>query len=162
MLYLVNGEKLGEKFWKIGFTHLEDPLKLDKKHFLECYRKEKVTSICAKEISNTISLNITNLIKDCELDGFILNKPSRGFSYDIPLDVLQEIFDFWFNLYKDKFLWSKCLGLLKCRGELNFQKTSFSKGLIGSSAELERQIDQLHKFRPILSNDSIFKIDPMW
>ena len=75
-LYLVNGEKQGEGFWRIGLTKNEDPLKEDK-CFLECYRKELIGESAAKEILNAIEINLANLINDCISDGYFLETTNR-------------------------------------------------------------------------------------
>ena len=53
-LYLISAEKSGEGFWKIGNSKHQDPLKEDKKHFLECFRKELVGISAAKELEKAL------------------------------------------------------------------------------------------------------------
>ncbi|AAP99756.1 MULTISPECIES: hypothetical protein [Prochlorococcus] len=159
-LYLVNGEKQGEGFWRIGLTKNEDPLKEDK-CFLECYRKELIGESAAKEILNAIEINLANLINDCISDGYFLETPSQGISYDLPLNILEEIYDFWLNLYKEKDLFEKVVGLLIIRRKMNFSHPAMIKGLKGFTGEWVKQIESLHRYRPP-SKKTFNRQDPMW
>ena len=161
-LYLISGEKAGKGFWKIGSTKYKDPLKEDKKHFIECFRKEYLNVLKVNQLENAILLNIQNLIADCFKEGFNIVTSSEGISYDIPLNVLLEIYDFWFELYKSPELWDKCLGLLKCRRRLSFSNPSMIKGLNGFSAEWGAKIEELHKYRPVSLRTKKVRKDPMW
>ena len=96
-LYLVNGEKNGKGFWKIGLTTFSDPLQADN-CFFECHRKELIGNDAAKKILNAIEITIENLIKDCIDDGYKIIIPAEGISYDLPLTILEEIYDFWLTL----------------------------------------------------------------
>jgi len=161
-LYLISAEKSGEGFWKIGSSKHADPLKEDKKHFLECFRKELVGISAAKELEKAITLNIDILIADCVRDGFELHQPTEGISYDLPLNVLENIYDFWFELYKKPDLWKKCMGLLKCRGSISFSHPAMVKGLTGLTAEWGLKIEELHSFRPPSPRRKREPKNPMW
>ena len=161
-LYLISAEKSGEGFWKIGSSKHEDPLKEDKKHFIECFRKELVGISAAKELEKAIALNIDNLIADCLRDGFDFQQPTEGISYDLPLNLLENIYDFWFDLYKKPDLWKKCMGLLNCRGNISFSHPAMVKGLIGSTAEWGLKIEGLHSFRPPSPRRKREPKNPMW
>ncbi len=146
-LFLVNGEKEGQGFWKIGLTKHIDPLKADK-CFLECYRQELVGSIAAEKILKAIEMNIQNLIKDCLSDGYVIEQPDVGISFDLPLTVLEEIYDFWTNLYTDNDLFEKVVALLTTRRKINFSHPSIIKGLKGFTAEWAQKLEELHSYRP--------------
>ena len=113
-LYLVNGEKHGKGFWKISLTTFSDPLEEDSL-FIECYRKELLGTEAAKNILNAIELNIKNLINDCRDDGYKIISVDEGISYDIPLTILEEIYDFWLYLYRDSRLFKKIFSLSKAK-----------------------------------------------
>ena len=162
VLYLVSAENSGEGFWQIGTCDFQNGFIFEQKHFLECYRKELLGSSSAKEVSEAITTNIHNLIRLCKNDGFHLQDPSMGFSYDLPLNVLEEIFDFWVELYKDPDLWIKSLKLLKYRTKISFSNPVFINGLIGDSGQLAKRIEQLHSFRPNISFHLNEFRKPMW
>tara|TARA_Y100001968_G_C19395012_1_gene737756 strand:+ start:612 stop:1118 length:507 start_codon:yes stop_codon:yes gene_type:complete len=161
-LYLVSAEKNGQNFWKIGTTELSDPLKLDKKHFIECHRKEILGSSPAKNIAKAILLNINNLISSCTKDGFILRVPMDGFSYDLPLDVIENIYDFWVDIYDKPDEWSKCIGLLKFRSSISFTEPFIRKSFIGNTVKLALKLERLHSYRPNSSFPISIVNEPMW
>ena len=159
-LYLVNGERSGQGFWKIGLTENPDPLKVNKS-FLECYRKELIGSSASKQILNAINLNISSLLIDCLYDGYKIDSPPEGFPYDLPLSVLEEIYDFWLELYKDSDSFEKVVGLLKTRKKVNFSNPALVKGLKGFTGKWAKKIETLHSYRPP-SSICLKKKDPMW
>ena len=161
-LYLISAEKAAESFWKIGSSKHEDPLKEDPKHFLECFRKELVGASAAKELKRAINHNINYLIADCLSDGYKMSQPSEGISYELPLKVLEDIYDFWFAIYKEPELWEKCIGLLNFRGKISFTHPAMVKGLIGSTSDWASKIEELHSYRPSLSTKTTKRKNPMW
>ncbi len=159
-LYLVNCLKVGEAYWKIGITNHTNPLN-ESKYFLECYRKELIGSVAANQILDAISINIKGLLDDCLNEGFSIKEPSDGISYDIPLVVVEEIFDFWFDLYKKGDLFDKVLELSKVRQRINLSNPFISKGLKGFTAEWVQKLEILYAFRPNSVKISSKK-EPMW
>ena len=161
-LYLVSAEKNGQYFWKIGTTYLNDPLKLNKKHFIECHRKEVIETSSAIDISKAILLNINNLISSCDKEGFRLRVPLDGFSYDLPLDVIENIYDFWVDIHNNPNEWSKCLGLLRFRSSISFNQPFIRNSLIGDTAKLALKVEGLHSYRPLSSFPISMVNKPMW
>lgn len=159
-LYLANCEKEGEGYWEIGLTRNLNLLQ-ERKDFIECHRKELIGIIAAKAIINAIEINITNLINDCLEDGYVINKPYEGISYDLPLHVLEEIYDFWLTIYQDSDLFLKVLNLLLKRKKLNLSNPSIYKGLKGFTAIWVSKVEKLHSYRPPSKQVSLHK-DPMW
>ena len=159
-LYLVNGERDGKGFWKISLTTYSDPLE-ENSLFIECYRKELLGTEAAKEILNAIELNIDNLINDCRNDGYRIVTTDEGISYDLPLTTLEEIYDFWLNLYRDSKLFEKVFALLIVRKKINFSDPDIFKALKGFTAKWAQEIEKLHSYRPS-SKRNIFHKDPMW
>ena len=159
---MLRAEKGGECFWKIGTTILEDPLSLNRKCFIECFRKDLLGKASAREILNAISTNINNLIKINKSEGYLLDNPKDGFSYDLPLDVLEEIYDFWLDIYRHPKKWNKCIRLLKFRTQVSPFEPTIIKGLIGSTSELALRIEQLHSYRPNTSKMHKVFQEPMW
>ncbi len=159
-LYLVNGEKDGKGFWKISLTTFSDPLEEDN-CFFECYRKELIGTEAANKILNAIEITIENLINDCRNDGYKIITPSEGISYDLPLTILEEIYDFWLNLYQDNKLFKKVFALLIARKRINFSDPAMIKGLKGFTGKWAKEIERLHSYRPS-SKRNIVPKDPMW
>ena len=163
-LYLVNGEKSGIGFWKLGITIFDDPLKLDNKHFLECYRKNSLEVSTAKKVSDAIFLNIKNLLRDCKKDGFSLEIPTVGFSYDLPLNIVEDIYDFWLAMSSsNQKEWRKCIGLLKCHQRISLSDPILGKSFLKNSAKWASEIERLHSYRPMLPlNYDFARKEPMW
>ncbi len=159
-LYLVNCEKEGEGYWMLGITDNINPLQ-ENKNFIECYRKELIGITAAKEILNAIETNIENLLNDCIQDGYKIEPPSEGISYDLPLHVIEEIYEFWFNLYQDKDIFLKVLALLLTRKKLDFSNPTISNGLKGFTARWVSEIENLHSYRPYSKKVTSPK-EPMW
>ncbi len=159
-LYLVSCEKEGEGYWRIGTTDNTDPLQ-ESKNFIECYRKELIGIIAAKKIISAIEINLKNLLNDCIEDGFNLENPSEGISYDIPLNIIEEIYDFWLNLYQDVDIFDKVISLLLTRKKVDFSNPSIYKALKGFTAKWALTIEKLHSYRPPSKKIYLPK-EPMW
>ncbi len=159
-MYLVNGEKKGKGFWKIGTSKNQNPLD-DNKFFIECYRKELIGQEACKSVMKAIALNITSLVKECRQDGYLISDSEEGISYEIPLVVLESIYDFWLDLYRDHSLFNKVYRLLTTRRHLVFKELLEKKILIGFSAKWMYELEKLHSFRPPSSHSINFP-QPMW
>ena len=84
-----------------------------------------------------------------------------GISFDIPLDVLESIFDFWLDIYKNKVAWETCLGLLKIRKRISLTNLITSDSLKGNSKKWAIKVETLHTYIP--NSLKIEKLnDPMW
>ena len=100
-LYLVSAMKKGINYWKVGITQKEDPIKRDPKHYLEVFRSEKIPWGADAEI---IELNIARtffwLMFKTKNEGYRFSEPParEGLSYDFPVEVPIEIYDWWLNL----------------------------------------------------------------
>ncbi len=159
-LYLVNCENKGEGYWEIGLTESSNPLQ-DNENFIECYRNELIGLEAAKQIINAIEINLSNLIQDCIEDGYSIESPNKGISYEIPLDIIEEIYDFWLNLYKDNDSFLKVVSLLTTRKKLDFSNPSIAKALKGFTAKWFSKIEVLHSYRPPSKKNHLPK-EPMW
>ena len=160
-LILASGEINGVGYWLIDTTFNDVPTN-DDKNLIECHRKELIGEESAKMILFAIFLNINNIDKDLKRDGFVIDRPPKGISFSFPLDILENIFDFWLELYKDKNSWETCIGLLKIK-KRNLLKSLISSEVLKGSAKLwAPRIEELHKYRPE-SNSKKKKINkPMW
>ena len=84
-----------------------------------------------------------------------------GISFDIPLDILESIFDFWLDIYKNQEAWETCLGLLKVRKRISLKSLIESGSLKGNSKKWAMEIETLHNYVP--NSLKLEKLnDPMW
>jgi len=91
----------------------------------------------------------------------LIERPSMGISFDIPLEILENIFDFWLDIYKNQVAWEACLGLLKVRKRISLKNLIESKSLKGKSKKWAIKIENLHSYVP--SSSTFDKLnDPMW
>ena len=160
-LILASGEINGIGYWYINTTVNDNPTN-DDKNLIECHRKELVGEESAKMILFAIFLNIENIKTDLKREGIVMDKPPKGISFSYPLNILENIFDFWLELYKDKNSWETCLGLLKIKKRNLLKSLILSDVLKGSAKEWAPKIEDLHKYRPV-SNIKKRNINkPMW
>ena len=84
-----------------------------------------------------------------------------GIPFDIPLEILENIFDFWLDIYKNHEAWEACLGLLKLRKRIPLTNLILSESLKGNSKKWAIKIETLHSYVPFsLRNEKLN--DPMW
>ena len=159
-LFLASGVKNGEGFWLIGVKNCDEKI-LEDKNLLDCHRKELIGNESAKDILLAINLNINNLLNELGNKNYLIEKPALGISFDIPLDLLESIFDFWLDIYKNKEAWETCLGLLKVRKRISLTNLIKSESLKGNSKKWAIKIENLHNYVP---NSLMFEKhnDPMW
>ena len=159
-LFLASGVNNGEGFWIVGIKNCDVNI-LDDKNLLDCHRKELIGNKSAKDILYAINLNIKNLLKELRNKNYLLETPSLGISFDIPLDLLESIFDFWLDIYKNQEAWEACIGLLKVRKRMPLTNLIESHSLKGNSKKWAIKIENLHTYVPSsLKNEKLN--DPMW
>ena len=159
-LFLASGHKDGEGFWIIGVKNCDEHI-LDDKNLLDCHRKELIGNESAKAILFAINLNINNLLNALKNKNYLIEIPSTGISFDIPLDILESIFDFWLDIYKNQEAWETCLGLLKVRKRISLINLIKSESLKGDSKDWAIKIENLHTYLP--NSLGMEKLnDPMW
>ena len=159
-LILASGEINGIGFWLIDTTSNEFPM-IENKDLLECHRKELIGEESAGDILFAINFNFNNLINDLQKDGFNINKPPKGISFNLPLDVIEDIFDFWIDSYKNKNTWQTAIGLLKIKKRVSLNSIIKSKAIKDHVKELANIIEKLHSYRPI-TREKYENKDPMW
>ena len=159
-LFLASGVKNGEGFWIVGVKNCDENI-LEDKNLLDCHRKELIGSESAKDILIAINLNVNNLLNELKSKNYLIEIPSTGISFDIPLCILENIFDFWLDIYKTKGAWETCLGLLKVRKRIPLTNLIESESLKGNSKKWALQIETLHTYIP--NSLTIERPnDPMW
>ena len=128
---------------------------------LDCHRKELIGNELAKDILFAINLNLNNLLSEQRNKNYYIERPSMGISFDIPLEILENIFDFWLDIYKNQEAWEACLGLLKVRKRIPLTNLIDSGSLKGNSKKWAIKIETLHTYVPSsLKNEKLN--DPMW
>ena len=159
-LFLASGVKEGEGFWIVGVKNCDENI-LDDKNLLDCHRKELIGNESAKDILFAINLNINNLLKALRIKNHLIERPSIGISFDIPLNILERIFDFWLDIYKNQEAWETCLGLLKVRKRISLMNLIESGSLKGNSKKWAIEVEALHNYVP--NSLKLEKLnDPMW
>ena len=159
-LILASGEINGIGFWLIDKIYDEFPM-IEKKYLLECHRKELIAEESAREILFAINFNLNNLINEIQNEGFNIEKPPKGISFNLPLDVIEDIFDFWLETYKNKNSWKTSLGLLKIKKRISLTSIINSKAIKNHVKDLACIIEGLHNYRPCTPEKYKNK-DPMW
>ena len=159
-LFLASGVNNGEGFWIVGVKNCDENI-LEDKNLLDCHRKELIGNESAKDILFAINLNINNLFNELRKNNYLIEKPSIGISFNIPLDLLESIFDFWLDIYKNQEAWETCLGLLKVRKRISLTNLIRSQSLKGNSKKWAIKVENLHNYVP--NSLRVEKInDPMW
>jgi len=159
-LILASGEINGIGFWLIDKIHYEFPI-IENKDLLECHRKELIAEESANEILFAINCNLKNLMDDLKKEGFNIEKPPKGICFNLPLNVMEEIFDFWLETYKNKSYWQTSLGLLKMKKRISLSSIIKSKAIKSHVKDLAYSIEKLHTYRPNTPGKYQNK-DPMW
>ena len=159
-LFLASGVVKDEGFWLIGIKNSDINI-LDDKTLLECHRKELIGQESSKDILDAINLNLDNLIKDLQKNDFHLGEPPKGISYNIPLNIIENIFDFWLEKYKDQEVWERCFGLLKIRRRVSLSNLINSDSIKGDSKKWAMEIEKLHNYKPYSKINNISN-EPMW
>ena len=159
-LFLASGVKNGEGFWILGVKSSDENIH-DDKNLLDCHRKELIGNESAKDILFAINLNIKNLLNELRSKNYLIENPSIGISFNIPLEILESIFDFWLDIYKNQEAWETCLGLLKIRKRISLLSLIESGSIKGNSKKWAIEVENLHTYLP--NSQNIEKLDdPMW
>ena len=159
-IFLASGVKNGEGFWVLGVKNSDENI-LEDRNLLDCHRKELIGTESAKDILYAINLNINNLLNELKNKNYLIESPSMGISFDIPLDILESIFDFWLDIYKNKEDWETCLGLLKVRKRISLTNLIASDSLKGNSKKWAIKVETLHAYVPNSIKHEKLN-DPMW
>ena len=159
-LFLASGFKNGEGFWIVGVKNCNESI-LEDKNLIDCHRKELIGNASAKHILFAINLNINNLFNELRSKNYLIERPSMGISFDMPLDILESIFDFWLDIYKNQDAWETCLGLLKIRKRISLKNLIESASLKGDSKKWAIKVETLHNYVP--NSLKLEKLnEPMW
>ena len=162
-LYLASGVIKGTGFWLINYTEEENIVNCKGKNLLECYRRELFGLNAAIEVKKAINTTLDILSFELRLDKHKIDNYNTGYSSEIPINLIEDIFDLWAYNYKSKTLWIKYLGLLKFRKKLNTNNNYITMGLKGDTYEFAKQLNKILSYR---QEDSSFRQnksqDVMW
>ena len=148
-LYLASGVSEGIGFWIVNYTdHHEIINSLDSK-LLECYRKELFGLTAAIEVKEAINTTLEIIAFDSKLDIYNLDNSNIAYSSEIPLNIIEDIFDLWAYNYNNSTLWKKYIGLLNFRKKVKTNNNYINKGLKGKTYEFLIKLDKLLSFRSV-------------
>ena len=159
-LFLASGVIKDKGFWLIGIKNSEREI-IDDKTLLECHRKELIGLDSAEAVIDAINLNLENIINDLKNKRLLFEVPPKGFPFNIPLEILENIFDFWLDKYKVQEEWETCLGLLKIRRRVPLTNLIETDSIKGDTKKCALEIENLHTYKPN-SIEKTTKNEPMW
>ena len=162
-LYLASGVIDGIGFWVVNFTEEENIFNSLDSKLLECYRKELFGIEGAIEVKEAINTTLDILSFDSKLDQYKLDKYNTGYSSEIPINIIEDIFDLWAYNYSNQILWKKYIGLLNFRKKIKINNNYINIGLKGDTYEFAKKLDELMSFRSINFSFRLDKTnDLMW
>ena len=162
-LYLASGVSEGVGFWVINFTEDENIFNSLGSRLLECYRKELFGLDGAIEVKDAINTTLDILCLNSIYDKYKLDNYNIGYSSEIPINRIEDIFDLWAYNYNNEILWKKYIGLLNLRKKIKTSNNYINIGLKGDTYQFATKLDGLLSFRPINSKLRLDKSnDLMW
>ena len=162
-LYLASGVSEGIGFWIVNYTEEDDIFNSISSKLLECYRKELFGLQGGIEVKDAINTTLDILAFNSKLDRYKLDNNNIGYSSEIPINIIEDIFDVWAYNYKNKILWKKYIGLLNFRKKLKITNNYINIGLKGKTYQFAMKLDKLLSLRPINLSFSLDKSnDLMW
>tara|TARA_Y100001968_G_scaffold60478_1_gene51357 strand:+ start:245 stop:751 length:507 start_codon:yes stop_codon:yes gene_type:complete len=147
-LYLASGVIENTGFWLVNYTEEENIFNLKGKKLLECYRRELFGFEAAIEVKKSINTTLDILSSDLKFDKYKINKYNIGYSSEIPINLIEDIFDLWAYNYKSQSLWLKYLGLLEFRKKISTNNNYITMGLKGDTYEFANKLNKILSYRP--------------
>ena len=155
-LYLASGVSDGIGFWLVNFTDEANIFNSFDSKLLECYRKELFGLEGAIEVKEAINTTLDILSFNSKFDQYRLDNYNTGYSSEIPINLVEDIFDLWAYNYNNEIIWKKYIGLLNFRKKIKTNNNYFKIGLKGDTYEFAMKLDALLN---LSSNDYQFKQD---
>ena len=147
-LYLASGVINGTGFWIVNFTDEDDVrISLGAK-LLECYRKELFGLEGAVEVKEAINTTLDILSFYSQLDRFKLDSSNTAYSSEIPINLIEDIFDLWANNYNNQIIWNKYIGVLNFRKKIKTKNNYIYIGLKGDTYDFAMKLEELLNFKP--------------
>ena len=147
-LYLASGVSDGIGFWVVNFTDEDNVLNSLDSKLLECYRKELFGLEGAIEVKEAINTTLDILVFDSKFDRYKLDNFNIAYSSEIPINIIEDIFDLWAYNYNNESIWKKYIGLLNFRKKIKINNNYINIGLKGDTYEFAIKLDQLLSFKP--------------
>ncbi len=141
-LYLASGLNDDKSFWIVNFTEEDDILNSLSIELLEFYRKELFGIEAASEVKEAINSTLDILAFDSKFDRYKLDNYITGYSSEIPINIIEDIFDLWTYTYNNN-NWKKCIGLLKFRKKIKTKNDYINLGLKGDTYEFAMKLNDL-------------------
>ena len=151
-LYLASGVSKGKGFWLINFTEEDDIYNSLGNKLLECYRKELFGLEAAIEVKEAINTTLDILSFYSQLDRFKLDGSNTAYSSEIPLNLIEDIFDLWAYNYNNQIKWNKYIGVLNFRKKIKTKNNYISIGLKGDTYDFAMRLEELLNFKPYNSS----------
>ena len=148
-LYLASGVSDGIGFWLVNFTDEANIFNSFGSKLLECYRKELFGLEGAIEVKEAINTTLDILSFESKFDQYKLDNYNTGYSSEIPINIIEDIFDLWADNYNNKILWKKYIGLLNFRKKIKSNNNYINIGLKGATYEFAMKLDKLLSLSPI-------------
>ncbi|MBW3041866.1 josephin [Prochlorococcus marinus] len=162
-LYLASGVSEGIGFWLVNFTEDDDICNSLGTKLLECYRKELFGLEGAIEVKEAINTTLDILAFDSKFDRYKLEYSNIGYSSEIPINIIEDIFDLWAYNYNNKILWKKYIGLLKFRKKIKTNNNYINIGLKGDIYEFAIKLEALINLRKVNALSGLTKFnESMW
>ena len=162
-LYLASGVSEGFGFWVVNFTDEANIYNSFGSKLLECYRKELFGLDGAFEVKEAINTTLNILSLGSKFDQYKLDNYNTGFSSEIPINIIEDIFDLWAYNYNNEMMWKKYIGFLNVRKKIKINNSYINLGLKGDTHEFAMKLDQLLNFKSCnLSIESYEINDSMW
>tara|TARA_Y100001968_G_scaffold210676_1_gene193870 strand:+ start:956 stop:1462 length:507 start_codon:yes stop_codon:yes gene_type:complete len=162
-LYLASGLSEDKSFWVVNFTEENDILNSSVIELLECYRKELFGIKAAIEVKEAINETLDILAFDSKFARYKLDNSITGYSSEIPINIIEDIFDLWAHNYNNQNIWKKCIGLLKLRKKIKTNNHYINIGLKGDTYDFAIKLNELLSLRPFdLSCKPDRKNELMW
>ena len=162
-LYLASGVSKDMGFWLVNFTEEDDIYNSFGTELLECYRKELFGLDGAIEVKEAINSTLDILAFDSKFDRYKLDNYNTGYSSEIPINIIEDIFDLWAYNYNNDNIWKKYIGLLNFRKKIRINNNYINIGLKGDTYKFASKLDELMSYRPVdLSFRQSKANDLMW
>ena len=148
-LYLASGVNEDKSFWVVNFTEDDDILNSSVIELLECYRKELFGIEAASEVKEAINSTLDILAFDSKFDRYKLDNSITVYSSEIPINIIEDIFDLWTYNYNNENNWKKFIGLLKFRKKIKTNNDFIFLGLKGDTYEFAVKLNELLSLRSV-------------
>ena len=155
-LYLASGVIEGRGFWVVDFTEDDDIYNSLGSKLLEYYRKELFGLEGAIDVKEAINTTLDILAINSKLARYKLDSYNTGYSSEIPIDIIEDIFDLWAYNYNNEIRWKKYSGLLNFRKKIKTNNNFINLGLKGDTYKFAMKLDELLSFKP---NNFSFNLD---